>query len=53
MPTAFSEDEQVEVRETSCAKEWKLFLKADGSQVDQQYEDVERKMGMLPNYYFP
>ena len=36
-------DERVEFRTISYPYDGKLFLKADGPQVDQRHEDVERK----------
>ena len=36
-------DEQVQVRETSCLSDGKLFLKADEPQVGQRHEDMKRE----------
>ena len=46
-------DEQVEVRETSCILDGKLFLKPDEPQVGQLHEDVERKWEYYHIIIFP
>ena len=52
MPTAFSND-RVEVRATSCPKDEKLSLKADGPQVGQRHGDMERKREYYHIIMFP
>ena len=44
MLTAFSADERVKVRTTSCPEDGKLSLKEDESQFDQTLQDVESQL---------